>query len=551
MADANPSDRSGRTDPVLAHRIGFACLLAAVWMIPGLLGHDPWKPDEAQNFGIVYEMLQTGDWVVPTLAGEPYLRNPPLIHVTAALFGTLLEPVLPLHEGARLASGFYLALTLLLVAATTRELMGAGKGWLALLALLGSIGLLVPGHLLVPDIPHLAGFALALYGLALALRRPALGGLALGTGLGIAFLSKGFVGPLALAIAIALLPASSATWRTRRYALAVAIAVAAALPWLLIWPALLFQHSPALFDAWVWTESVGRFSGNDGIWPPGTPGFYLAILPWFAFPALPLAAWGVWTERRSLREPRLLLPLVVAAALLGLLSIGGTPREVQALPALAPLAVLAVVGLLHLRRSASNAFWWFSMLFASLMVLMAWFEWMALEVGFPERRNRHWLRLQPGYVSDIDPFVLVAAIALTAVWVWLLLRLRRSPERPLIAWTAGVAVVWALGFTMFGDYADAGKSYRHMVMSIARELPPEHGCISSYNLGEPQRAMLHYFAGIRTYRESVPGRERDCELLLVQGARANIYVPGPEWMQIWEGARRGDRRELYRLYRRG
>jgi 4-amino-4-deoxy-L-arabinose transferase-like glycosyltransferase len=162
MADANPSERSGRTDPVLAHGIAFACLLAAVWMIPGLLGHDPWKPDEAQNFGIVYEMLQSGDWVVPTLAGEPYLRNPPLSHVTAALFSTLLEPVLPLHEGARLASGFYLALALLLVAATTRELMGAGKGWLALLALLGSIGLLVPGHLLVPDIPHLAGFALAL-----------------------------------------------------------------------------------------------------------------------------------------------------------------------------------------------------------------------------------------------------------------------------------------------------------------------------------------------------------------------------------------------------
>jgi len=111
--------------------------------------------------------------------------------------------------------------------------------------------------------------------------------------------------------------------------------------------------------------------------------------------------------------------------------------------------------------------------------------------------------------------------------------------------------VWALGFTMFAEYADAGKSYRHMVLSIARELPAGHDCVSSYNLGEPQRAMLHYFAGIRTYRESVPGRERDCELLLVQGARANMYVPGPEWVQIWEGARRGDRRELYRLYRRG
>jgi 4-amino-4-deoxy-L-arabinose transferase-like glycosyltransferase len=547
MADAYAPGRPGGADPVLAHRIGFACLLVLVWMVPGLLGHDPWKPDEAQNFGVVYEMLQTGDWVVPTLAGEPYLRNPPLSHITAALFGTLLEPLLPLHEGARLASGFYMALALLLTAAAARELTGPGRGWLALLALLGSIGLLLPAHLLVPDIPQLAGFALALYGLALALRRPALGGLALGVGLGVAFLSRGFIGPLALAIAMALLPALSATWRTRGYALTVVVALAAALPWIVLWPALLWQRSPALFEAWLWGENLGRLGPNNGFALDN----YLAILPWFAFPALPLAAWAVWVERRNLREPRLLIPLAVAGALLGLLSAGASAREMQLLPALAPLAMLAAAGLLRLPRSPSNAFWWFSMLFTSFLVLMAWFEWMALELGFPEARHRHWLRLQPGYVPHVDAFVLVVAIALTALWVWLLLRLRRSPERPLVAWTAGVAVVWAMAFSMFAQYVDAGKTYRQMVLGIARELPAGHDCVSSYNLGEPQRAMLHYFAGIRTYRDGVPGRTRECSVLLVQGARAGMYVPGPGWVQIWEGARRGDRRELYRLYRRG
>ena len=29
--------------------------------------------------------------------------------------------------------------------------------------------------------------------------------------------------------------------------------------------------------------------------------------------------------------------------------------------------------------------------------------------------------------------------------------------------------------------------------------------------------MLHYFVGIRAYREEAPERRRDCDLLLVQG----------------------------------
>jgi 4-amino-4-deoxy-L-arabinose transferase-like glycosyltransferase len=339
-------------------------------------------------------------------------------------------------------------------------------------------------------------------------------------------------------------------WRTRRYVLTLVLAAGAAAPWLVVWPALLAQRAPDVFAAWFWTDNIARLAGSDPLWPPDSPGYYLVVLPWFAFPALPLAAWGVWAERTRLREPPSLLPLVLATAIVLVLSIAGTPRETNALPVFAPLAVLAVVGLLQLPRSPSNGFWWFSGLFASFMIVMGWFEWMALEVGIPEARNRHWLRLQPGYESHVDPFVLATALALTAFWFWLLLRLRRSPERPLVAWASGIALIWAIAVTMFVDYVDAGKSYRRVMTSIARELPAGYECVSSYNLGDAQRGMLHYFAGVRSYREGVPGQSRECDVLLVQGARANIYVPGPEWTQIWEGNRRGERRELFRLYRR-
>jgi hypothetical protein len=89
-----------------------------------------------------------------------------------------------------------------------------------------------------------------------------------------------------------------------------------------------------------------------------------------------------------------------------------------------------------------------------------------------------------------------------------------------------------------------------MMLSIRDAVPANYRCMSSYNLGEPQRAMLEYFAGIVTYRETEPARKRDCDMLLVQGSRSAIYTPDQRWKPIWYGARPGDERELYRLYQR-
>ena len=63
----------------------FCVLFAAVYLLAGVVGHDPWKQDEAYTFGMVLHILQTGDWVVPTLGGEPFMEKPPLFYILAAL----------------------------------------------------------------------------------------------------------------------------------------------------------------------------------------------------------------------------------------------------------------------------------------------------------------------------------------------------------------------------------------------------------------------------------------------------------------------------------
>src|SRR5258708_12149284 len=75
--------------------------LTAAWMCFGLFGHDPWKPDEAYTLGLVHHIVKTGDWVVPTLAGEPFLAKPPPFFITGPRCGPLLHACPPPPTAAR------------------------------------------------------------------------------------------------------------------------------------------------------------------------------------------------------------------------------------------------------------------------------------------------------------------------------------------------------------------------------------------------------------------------------------------------------------------
>ena len=80
-------------------------LVALAFVLPGLAGHDPWKTYDVIAIEIAHQMHVAGDWVVPRVAGEPWLEDPPLYHWIALAFGKLLGWAIPFHNAARLASG--------------------------------------------------------------------------------------------------------------------------------------------------------------------------------------------------------------------------------------------------------------------------------------------------------------------------------------------------------------------------------------------------------------------------------------------------------------
>jgi len=531
-------------------------LLAAIclaWILPGLIGHQPWKPDEAYSFGLIYHIFQSGDWIVPTLGGEPFMEKPPLYFITAALFGKIFSFALPLHDAARLATGFFMAITLLLTGLTGRELWGKGHGRLSVLILIGCLGLLIHGHEMITDTALLDGFAIAIYGLALSRRRFALAGFWLGTGAGIGFMSKGLIAPGIMALTALLLPLVFRHWRSRNYALCLAIAFLAALPWLTIWPTLLYLRSPELFREWFWINNLGRLLGFANLGPSNDHVFYLKNLPWFAWPALPIALWTLWQGRRSLfGQAEVQLVLAVFLVMLGVFSLASDARELYALPMLLPLSLLAAPGVDTLRRGAASALNWFSIMTFGFIAGVFWFYWFALISGHPASQTERLLRLQPGYTPAFEPLHFSIALLATLAWLFIIFRARYLPRNPrsVLNSATGITLVWIILMTLCLPWIDAGKSYLSMIASLQQALPARHACISSSNLGEPQRALLEYYADILT-RRTETHRGIECNLLLVQGFAKNPNAPpGPEWNKIWEGNRPGDRLERYWLFQR-
>ena len=497
--------------------------ILAAWLAAGLVGHDPWKPDEAYTFGLVYHILQHNDWLVPTLAGEPFVEKPPLFYWTAALFANALGDVLPLHDGARLAAAFYVALTLVFTYLTAKDWCHAPIA--AVLVLAGSLGYLQHAHQLITDNALMAGIALGLYGLARA------SGVALGTGAGIAFLSKGLLGPGMLALVAILLPLFR-EWRTGAYVRSLLIALVAFVPWALIWPLLLYRESPALFHEWFWVNNVGRFTGEAGLGGVLDHAHYAKALVWFALPAWPLALWALWRDR--LASPLVQLGTVAFIVMLAVLSAASSARTLYGLPLLLPLAFLAAVGLESVPGWLARPLELGALALGAILGLALWLGWLAYLLA-------GWLpaaleSFSPGYVPQFDPIATGAALMITVLW---LAALRLSlPAR----WLAAVTLVWGLAMTLWLPWLDHAKSYRGMIADMQR-VRPKGECVTARNLTEPQRAMFHYYAGIEASR-------RDCPLLLFHTPSAQAPAPGESWQLRWRGTRPGDSKEFFWLYER-
>jgi 4-amino-4-deoxy-L-arabinose transferase-like glycosyltransferase len=534
--------------------IGFLIIIVA-YLVPGLVGHDPWKQDETYIFGMIHHLLDTGDWVVPMVAGEPFMEKPPLYYWVAAGFAWLFSSWLPLHDGARLATGFFMTVTCGALGWTARHWWGHGYGRFGVLALIGCLGIVLYGHLMLADIPLLTGFAIAACGFALARSRPLSGGLLLGTGVAVGFLAKGVLAPGVLGLTAVLLPACFQNWRDRSYFHALVIALLAALPGLLIWPIALYFRSPSLFMDWFWLNNIGRFLGFSVplLGAPHKQGYWIQTIPWFTFPALPLALTTLWHQRRTLlSNAPMQFSIVLFSVLMTVLGLSASARPNYALPLLLPICLLAAPAAVTLSSRVDHLWNWSARILFSSLAVGIWSVWAVMiargtapDWPFLGRYLPADFVPQLGF-DDIAIAPILTLLAAAVIW-----RQPRIQGRGIVSWVIGLTLCWALVSTLWLEWIDYAKSYRSVFTSMQSAFPHKHRCIASSGLGESERAMLRYVLGINTQRKEITPTA-DCDLLLINGTAETPprNVDLSHWKLAWEGARPCDLRERFWLFKK-
>jgi len=551
--------------------------LGLLYILPGLIGREPWKNDDAASFGIMWTMAHGTwqDWLWPNIAGLSTPDEGPLAFWLGALciklFGWLLGDVL----AARVSTvGIFLAGVLSLWYATFHlgrrqdaqplrlafggqpepDDFGRTLADAAVLIYLGCLGLLLHSHETTPDALQVSMTAFLLYRTVRYVEKPSLRNATLsGLAIGLMTLSGGWIAPVCLMLALFACTrflAQPAMLAVRDLGAMIAVGGAVTALWLLPAQALEPYHQQPL-NAWLgWNWLQLDWPGWHAV------KFFFRVGVWFLWPAWPFAGWAVWAWRRQRGALHIVVPLsfVVMGVLLTLFN--PQPDQGQLLVLLPPLAIMAAFGLLTMKRGAINAIDWFSVMALTLCAAVIWIFYFAKLLGWPAKAAKNVLKLVPGYTPELGWIAFFVALAATLGW-FVLVHWRVS-RRPAVLWRAvvlssgGFILIWILSVTLFLPELNYGKSYASVARQIADKLPPGAHCIET-NVGPAQRASFAFY-GQLPFVGVEGGR---CELLLLQDsikARDNREIQpqhrGKQWVLLWEGRRPADRQERFRLYRR-
>ena len=524
-------------------KIRLLLILCVVWLLMGLIGHEPWKPFESHSISVIKTILDTEEYLVPSASSPNKIINPPLFYLSAAFVAKIFQFILPLHDGARIATGLWMLITFLMMGMTGRELWGKGTGRQTTFVLMGTLGLIVSAHTLTPAVSSLAGLATGFYALALSKRRLYRASILLGIGLGVSFLSTGLL-PLSILIATCItLPCLFSFWRSKSYLYVLGLSLVVASPFLLIWPILCLTFQPEIFNAW-WLQSLDQFKQAYYL-------YFLKTLVWYAWPVLPLAVWGFWRYRTQLlNKPKFQLIITFSVVALILIGFGAERKEIFALPLLIPLTAMAGGSIETLKRGTAGALNWFGLILCGLMSGLIWMGWVAMMTGNPVKVKERLTFLSGMTELSFNFIAVILAIAVSLIWLFTVFRSQHSNRSSTTNWAIGITCVWTLLMTIWLPMIDSARSYGAVFTQFKNALPKQYACITSNHLGDAQRDLLHYYANVKTFVFETE-QNLNCDLYLIQDERGREKVePGPDWKLIWSGERLNERRESFRLFQR-
>ena len=555
--------------------------LACVYFFVGVLGHDPWKHDDAIGFGIAWTMHTGGlaDWLLPNIGGVAQHDEGPLYFWFAALAikvsGALTAGWIAPYEAARLPAFFgWLLITwrLTRIGQTlyASHLHGLAGG-IGALVFVGCAGLFTRAHQASAEVAVVLCLTFAIEGV---LRLNAAAERDTNRArwmviLSIATMAWATAGQgLALIIIIAL----SAAWAVPRARRAVALGAALAGVGVLVRVGFGGTWHTAQWASW-------------GLPQLNLLAFYSKNALWFTFPAWPLVFAWAWRNRRDAqahsalqdtlndtlhddaREQahvlaqardarRLCLGMVLGVAIA--LAFAQQQGFALLLAALVPLSLLGGFGALAMRRNAAAGFDWFAALLASGYALYLAFYGFAVQTGVPARAAAAMMRREPGFDLVFTPWAMAMAGLALLAWAWSLARIARGTPRAarigttrgITRWALGLALSWILLMTLWLPNIEYGKTFRNVAGQLTKVVTPDAAaplaCVAA-ELDDSERASLLYF--LSTGGIVLKPIAAACPFRLSSVSHDSVHTPGAGWLLIWSGGR-GPRTEQLLLYRK-
>ena len=552
--------------------------LCLLYILPGLIGRDPWKGNDAAGFGIMWTMAHgnINDILWPHIVGLPMPEDGPLAYWLGAICIKIFGGILGDPMAARIATGLAFMLGVFSVWYSTYLLgrrneaqplklafggqpepkdFGRTLADGALLIYLGCLGLLLPSHTTSVGPLLIALVALTLYFSVRffdhPLKRTAC---TLGFVLGLLVLTRGWVIPSAILLCLVTLSIYRQQKKLILNLLGLSLPIAALITacWLFI------LHINHPFDSSplpAWMEWNYRQINLPSL---SSTGYFFRYGIWFTWPAWPFAAWAIYAWRKQEHALHIALPVSFLFCFSLLALITNVREEANLLPLLPALSILAAFGLPTMKRSAINAVDWFAVMIMTGTAGLAWFGWASTQLHWPSNTSKKILSWAPGFQATFELFSFIIALIVTIIWFRVVYwRISRQPSvlwRAVVLSSGGVILFWFLLMSLWLPLINHRVSYSLVATDMAASIASTpYRCIDS-QIGASQRASFAYFGKVHFAGFT----EQNCDLLLLQGNRRSptkLRTPADQdfpgvWQLIWEGQRAADKDEFFSLYRK-
>ena len=477
-------------------------LLTVILLLVGIFDHTLWTPDEPRVAEIARTMAATGDYLIPHLAHEPFLEQPPLYYAVTGLFWRILGTG---NEGfGRLSSVLFALGSLMVVFFGMKSLYNNRTASLATLMLATTAGFFGMSHRIIVDNALAFFITAALFSFLLAYRGIFMKGYPLfWLCLAGAFFVKGVIGIAVPGVAVAFFVLWQKDFAVIKRAWVIPgilLVIAAIGAWgyvLYLRGGMEFLHTFFLYN------NLGRFA-DVGIYTGGH------IRPFYYYPPVIFTDGLPWS---LLLIPSLFFLKISDARLrffvcwlfggIILLSFASTKRNLYLLPMYPALIAGVAVWLDH--TTMREATLW----------ELRWMRLVALLVGLAG------IILPAGYVMRLggSPGVAIGVFFTSMALIWGLFRTLpfTLPERIVCSW-AVLIIVWT---TPIFVQMDTLKTYKPFFQETGRIVGKD--TIIGFNLTETTLAFCPFYGGFNI--KNVSDRNQFTQMVASGKARYVLFLP--------------------------